>query len=154
MKRLWTFIATSIFFWVLFAAIGRETIPRRSDLSYLTGSVTSIQEVAGRQRLRSGNILITLNAAGVKRELVSYDRVLLDQIRPGQVVTAGLYSGRGDSEIWSIQAADNFERTYSDTYEIRASRISKNRVILIAFALVAGFLVVYRHLLRPRRNDA
>lgn len=136
----------------MFIAISKAKLPSSDELSQLTGRVISVREAATRERVRRGNVLVTLEASGVQRELVSYDRALLDGLRPGQISTVGIYAGNGDSEIWSIVADGEFQRTYQDTFSVRASRIQKERRILFFVSCFAAFWLVFARKLGLTRD--
>lgn len=150
MKRIWTILGSLVMAWMLLVNHQHMAPPRPGDLDSIRGEVRSVEEIAGRQRLKNGHILLrVVSPDGVTREIVSYDRSLLTRVVVGQSAEFGIHHGSGGNELWTVKTAEGrTSLTYEDTLAVRHAELREGQRNIVLFVAVAAVILALRAYLK------
>jgi hypothetical protein len=124
-------------------------LPTESSLEHVRGHLTAVNErfgrfgrVRGAARRRGHHVVLDVESRGVGRRIISYDKTLLRDLKPGVAVSLGVFPNRNDSELWTLVADSGVTRTFDETLALRGKQIRENRRFFRIFASVACLILL------------
>jgi len=144
MKRFFALVSILALMVVTYAFAGL-TLPEPGDLKTFSGIVTSVQQGVTRTKALAPYAEISIRAEGNTFYLKTYDLTLLNQLTEGMHIKVEVFESSkiGAKEIWILSASGINQRTYADTYALRAGEVKKSRWFYAIFCIVGAFVAFY-----------
>jgi len=140
-------LALGLVFWMFFGKSFDAELPTESSLEHVRGQLTAVNEIMGQRKF--GHVVLDVESQGVGRRIVSYDKKLLRDLRPGVAVSLGVFPNGYDSELWTLVADSRVIRTFNETLDLRGTAIQESRrwrrilgTLICLFLLAQVYLVI------------
>lgn len=147
MRMIWVVLWAAVVAYFLLGAYTRMAPVPAHHLAPLNGVLESMEELAGRRGLTNGHVVLVIESGGVRREVVSYDRELLDDLRVGALVEVGVNRAVGGIEVWTVRSEQRIVRTYEDTLAFRKGELGRQQRNIVLFSVLGVLALVVRSFL-------
>ncbi|MFO1368556.1 MAG: hypothetical protein U1F46_06130 [Marinagarivorans sp.] len=143
MQRVIQLLFAAFWLYAVYCGTSWHT-PNLTELEFVTGTITQMQEIPTRRRQSKWHIEITLQQNGKSRVLTVYDASALRLLKAGDCIEAGIFFQNGAQELWTLKS-ETLNISLSETQRMRKALLGYSYYFAYAIGIFFIYIVIFKY---------